>query len=406
MWLLYIVKHVPADTGFLIGAFGPLAEMLNVKIMSAGRGKLDTARLKSQIGFANVRQQVLQLQRERERRRRFLKQAKMELKEAKQRQREEKAQRNTEGVRVDATSEELISGVEGFGAGADKQVSKRERKEGFFMASYRRLRLVDRYKRNKTKFAALKKKIAVLRKKLKKIKAKQVNYRKLKESIYTNQPYAFRRQFKTVTETIKGRQRTLAEIRAKMPPIKDQVITKKIPIKRGDADSFRDVYRKRYYPGRGQPKGPIKTPTSGRKYATDPESIFVERTQPPVFLKGTEYSEIGVDQTQPDGKVKKMNITGRSLKGNAVGDPTKLTYVFTYDVEIAYYKIMDFLGRYKNHGKAMRPPGTPWLSQRGAGPIFEKFLQDNLPKRLPFFTDYKVKTKSTLKGSSFTRGFK
>lgn len=377
MWLLYIAKTVPRDTGFLLGAFTPLADMLNVKILTVGQGVSVRAGLKKSPGYLRLKLERDQARVEAFKRRRVLEAFR---RQNQQRQRERDSER--------AQDAQLES------QGTDTALSRREYIEQRNMQRAQRKLAIASFKRNRKVYLNLKAKIARLNKKIKTLQAKRINYRAMRESIYSKD---IRTRYRTIRVPTKYSQLERMKARAAKKPL-PEFTEQRVPIKRGDADSFRNVYRKRYYPGRGQPRGPIKTPTSGQRYATQLQEIFQERSQPPKFVKGAAFSEFSSEG---------QNITLANLSGQSKPDPTKLTYSFTYDVEIAYYKIMDFLGRYKNHGKVLRPPGTPWMSQRYAERAFRTYLERELPKRLPAFTDYVVKMKSTLNSKGgFTRGFK
>lgn len=375
MWLLYIVKSVPKDTGFLLGAFTPLAEMLDVRMLTPNTGRSARSGLKKSPGLANYRQKLIQSRMEMERRRRFL-----------------KAVQEQRRVNRDRQAQNEAAAAEGLSTNSDAALSRREWIEQRNMARYQRRLLNARFRKNRQIYMNLRKRIQRLEKKIKKLRERRVNYRQLRQSIdFTRARY---RTVQVPTSYTAGER---MKARAKGTPL-PAFRTERQRIRPGDPDSFQNVYRKYYYPGRGAGRGPIKTPTSGQRYATPPSEIFREVAPELEFVKGAEYQDFG-----QNGK----NLTFAQYTGSRKTDSTKLTYTFTYDVDIAYYRIMDFLGRYKNHGKTMRPPGTPWFSQRYAEMAFKRFLEQELPKRLPYWTDFKIRWKSTLnKNGAVSRGIK
>lgn len=389
MWLLYIVKTVPKDTGFLLGAFGTLADMLDVRVLTTAKGKSVRGGLVKQEGLKKLKLMRDQALVEAAKRRKVL-EAYRRQNQRRIKDREE--ERNTEGVRTDASDQERFDQE-----GGDGGLSRREYYEQQHLDRIRRRAAKLQFRKNRTAYLRLKKKIAKIQKKIKMIQERRRQVRR-----------ATRRSRRESIDFTRARYRTIntpivytntERIKARLKKIKlPEFTTHRERIRPGDPDSFRSIYRKYYYPGRGGGRGPLKTPTSGQRYATNEQEIFQEKSQPPKFAKGREYEEIG-----QEGR----NLTFARTSGKGKSDDTQLTYGFTYDVEIAYYKIMDFLGRYKNHGKTMRPPGTPWFSQRYAEQAFKAYLERELPKRIPVFTDYTVKWKSTLnKNGAVTRGFK
>lgn len=364
--------------------------IVNVQQSFRGKGKAPFAGLKKSPGYLGLKLQRDQARIEMFKRRKVL--------EAFRRQNQ---QRQRDRQNEQAQDAQLETSAQ------DAALSKREYIEQRNVSRIQRKLAIASFKRNRRAYLLLRARLKKIEAKLKMVRQKRINYRAMRESIYTND---VRTRYRTIRVPTKYTQLERMKARAAKKPLPEYT-EQRVKIRQGDEDSFRAVYRKRYYPGRGQPRGPIKTPTSGIRYATDIQAIFQERTPPPQYSsggaffegpagfagKGRAFSEIGQEG---------VNLTLPDLSGKFKSDPTKLTYSFTYDVAIAYYKIMDFLGRYKNHGKTMRPPGTPWMSQRYAERAFLVFLERELPKRLPLFSDYKVKTKSTLTNTSFTRGAK
>lgn len=368
-WLFEINRRVPVDSGFLLGAFQPLADYLGVTLQGrAGalfaetvqhHGSKKGFQLGNPLGLLKAKHELFQARLERGKRLAALRRQKA--------QNIRHRERNNEGAHAEGLTRE------------EDGLNRRERLIEENVAHYQQRKQRATNRTNIRRVKALNTKIAALRSKLTALRAKQIDYRNEKINIYG---YRVRDKYETVRiPTNYTQKERLEAIRKK---IKLPLFTESRQyVSANSPGALINKYRKYYYPARGV-RGPLKTPSSGRRYSTELADIFQEVALDPELIKGSAYAEFG-----QEGR----NVTVENLSGRAIQDPAKATFRFTFNVDINYYRIMDLRRKYS---------GTPWLSQAYAQQVFVAYLRQYMRERIPSMTNFLIKTVGFVKKDSIT----
>lgn len=409
-WLLQVSSKIPVDTGFVLGAFEPLAELLNVHVMNGGAVKAG----RHGPNYGQLRRESLTIHTKT--RRKFgeaylldkLFKDKQQFESARQFLRKHKKKKSQD--QRGRVSGDQAADLGGSIARENSHLEKREKEERQNIAYYRSKLYKKKLKTNRRAYETLKTRISNSEKALARIQARRLRFGSQTRSIIGS-----RARYRTIQEEIKYTQaEKLKMIKNKTWKDAPKFNTRREKIRAGDSDSLRPLYYKHYYPRAGQ-KGPIKTPESGRPYATRPTEVFQEAEETDTF-KGKLYEDFSsggqaFTATNPvgafSGQAARESI---SASGDIIAaSNSKALFKFTYDVNITYYRSNDQRRMTFKNGRSI--PGTPWLSQQYAQKIFTDYLKQTLPKRLPIFTDYLIKSKATLTNTAmktikFSRGFK
>lgn len=370
-WLAAIADRVPEDSGFLLGAFLPLAELLNVNLhkKTSTRPALNPFfNLKRQIGAANLETRLFKLRLELERKRKFLGQTKIDKNAGLARQGRHSSDQTTEANL-------------GSGQSFDKQEFL-ERKIAERIQYYKDKKLKSLRSKAKTRFKTLKPIIADLEAKLRKIRANRIDHKNQKVPIIDKHGNV---KYNTTKVPIPYTQKERLDAIRKKIKLPDRFETVR-------ERALQNKYRKFYYPRKGQ-KGPLKTPTSGKRYSTAPADIFELSSPPTNEIKGTAFSEFNSEE---------LNITVPNLTGTRAPNRKGAIIQFRFDVNINYYRLNDLYKSWNRNGKLISPRGVPWHSQDAAFIVFMQYLRANIAKAMPDFTDYLIKTRTSLRKNTIT----
>jgi hypothetical protein len=392
-WLKIIAQQVPVKTGFLMSSFDNLEAALGVTIKNRGGGSSATlVNRKTKLG---QHREIIALLAERERLRRVINKYKADnfaKREAKHLQ--------EEGGKLDGEGLSARNKLNDFG----EKLNRAQYKLQFFLnrTKYKQDQL------NKLRYQRALKRIKVLRQRYNaavinynrlKTRNPKIDYKNLKVSIREARPNRTSDRYTTIQEEIpnpaypKTQKEQLAFIKSRKPlPPKTIKFVRKVKVNEKDPNNFVRKYNEYYYPVRGSKQRILKTPISGRRFGTDPDKIFIE-TKLPDNLRANLGHDTGEYNTQNFGIALSPELSLR-LAERKINASDKLTLTFNYGVDIRYYGVMDIT----RHGK-----GTPWRSQRLAQEAFNSYIKNNVNDVVPPISDYLIKTKSVLKGTTITK---
>lgn len=409
-WLLQVSSKIPRDTGFVLGAFEPLAELLNISIVNGGAVKAGG----HGPNYGQLRRESLTIH---SKTRRTHGEAYLLDKLFKDKQRFEQARRflkkhkeRTSQSKRKKVSNDQAADLAGRISKENSHLDIKEKEQRQNIAYYRSKLYKKKLTSNRRAYSGLKERIARSEDALSRIQKRRVRFASQMRLVYGS-----RARYRTFKEEISLSQKERMDYFKKNKKFPEkQFTTRREKIRAGDAETIRPLYYKHYYPRAGE-KGPIKNPESGRPYATRPTQVFQEAEDTGTF-KGKMFEDFSSGKldfaaTLPTGAFSgKPARESISASGEIIpASKNKAVFMFTYDVNITYYRSNDQRRMTFKNGRPI--PGTPWLSQVYAQKIFTDYLKQTLPKRLPIYTDYLVKSKATLTNTAlrttkFTRGAK
>lgn len=421
-WLTQVLKHIPIRTGFLVGSFSGLEDMLGVNVPKFGSpiqvpnrahpavirhfSDLKNKRLQLHERKHDITQRLVHLERERSRveRRAFdrsnnevrseFNRGKVAGHEATQELTQQGSHAEAHTANIDARIKRLTAKLQSTDK-AIERLNKYSRGSRSHVAS----RTSDRTTADVlTELHTLREQLASTRR-VNNLRDRLANLKDLDRHNLVHNPQIgeqaarYEKRYVDITKETEPTQAERFKALRAGKKLEKRIEILGHELKRVQTSEAKKFYLfKEYYrPSKGTKI--LKTPRSGVQFTTPLDEVFQESTPQDLFSRLSaqqaaleRYRQSGSDKiggTDDPGDTRVDRIVG--TYNDAVSKQleqqiakTKTFFTFNFAVNISYYDVNDF---YKT-GKFGQKP-MPWLSQEAGAKAFYQYLQQNAASKLP-----------------------